>query len=219
MASTAGGTAVQRTEGARSILSSAEGYSLFQELAGATRLRRWLAEHFWKIAPGSKVVDIGCGPGVVLPFLPPEIEFVGFDPSARYIELANRRFASRPRTTFLCGVAADFLEDARFQEADVVLCNGVLHHLDDREASEVLRFARRVLKVGGAFRCLEACYLVHQGRISRWITGLDRGANIRYEQEWKTLMGGVFDPYITRITTNLIRLPYIHILLEGFKPK
>jgi SAM-dependent methyltransferase len=209
---------VERTEGARRVLSSGLGYSLFQQMIGANGLRAWLAANFWKIPPGSRVIDIGCGPGDVLPFLPSDIEYVGFDPSAPYIRLAERRFAGRPRVTFLRGVVRDFAADPRFQDADLVLCNGVLHHLDDREASEVLALARKMLKAGGAFRCLEASYLVHQGRLSRWLMGLDRGANIRCEAEWKALMGGVFDSYLTRIATGLIRFPYVHILMEGMKP-
>jgi SAM-dependent methyltransferase len=207
---------MQRTDGTRRILSSALGYSLFQELIGAAGLRRWLASNVWKISPGSKVVDFGCGPGDVLPFLPSDVEYVGFDPSAPYISQAERRFGARPRVTFLRGVAGDFADDPRFRDADVVLCNGVLHHLDDHEVSAVLAFARRSLKVGGAFRCVEPCYLIHQGRVSRWLMGLDRGAEIRFEEEWKALLGGVFDRYSTRITTNLIRLPYVHILMEAF---
>src|ERR1051326_4654500 len=139
---------MQRTDGTRRILSSALGYSLFQELIGAAGLRRWLASNVWKISPGSKVVDFGCGPGDVLPFLPSDVEYVGFDPSAPYISQAERRFGARPRATFL--------------------------------------------------------------------RGLDRGAEIRFEEEWKALLGGVFDRYSTRITTNLIRLPYVHILMEAF---
>ena len=210
---------MQRTDGLHRVLTSATVYSLFQSLVGAPRLRSWLAEHFWQIRSGYKVVDIGCGPGDVLPYLPEGIEYIGFDPSEAYITLATSRFADRPGTTFLRGIAADFANDPRFREADVVLCNGVLHHLDDREVEGVLRFAHDILKPGGAFRCLEACFLEHQALLSRWIMGLDRGGNIRGEAAWRDLLRGCFDPFRTEVKTDLLRLPYVHILLEGIKPR
>lgn len=208
---------MQRTDGVRRILSSATGYSLFQDLAGAGKLRRWLSTHFWRIPPESKVVDVGCGTGDVLSFLPDAVTYLGFDPSEPYIREASRRFANRTRTTFLHGVAPDFRNDPRFKDTDVVLCNGVLHHLDEREASGLLGFARHILRDGGRFLGTEPCYLMHQSRLSRWIMRLDRGANIRYEEEWKQLVSGVFPRYSSGITTNLIRLPYVHILLKGTK--
>ena len=206
---------MERTDGARRLLSSGLGYRLFQKLAGADRLRRWLAANFWRVGPRDRVVDIGCGPGVVIPYLPPGISYVGFDPSLEYIAAARARYGDRPNVSFIHGTVREAIGAEGVTGADVVLCNGVLHHLNDQESLEVLGFARDALKSGGAFRGLEATYLTHQGRFSRWLTGLDRGQHVRTEAAWQELMRAAFPAFHTRIATRLIHLPYIHILLEG----
>lgn len=207
---------MERTGGVHSILSSAGVYSLFQALVGANRAKEWLASHFWHVKPGLRVVEIGCGPGDVVPYLPADAEYLGYDPSEQYIRRAAQRFARRPRTTFVRGITSDIAGDPRFQAADLVLCNGTLHHLDDREAREVLRFACSILRHGGFFQGSEPCYLAHQTSASRRTMRLDRGDNIRTEGAWKHLMQDIFPHSRTGIATGLIRLPYVHILLEGW---
>jgi SAM-dependent methyltransferase len=205
----------ERTGGLRRLLGIAGVYSLFQSAVGAARAKRWLAGSFWRVPSGGKVVEVGCGPGDVVPFLPPDAEYVGFDPSPRYIARARERFAARPRTTFLPGVAAELAAREELHDADVVLCNGVLHHLDDREAAEVLQLARTILKPGGSFRGSEPCFVAKQSRLSRRIMELDRGGHIRTEAAWTALIGEVFPVHRAIVKRGLIRLPYVHVLLEG----
>jgi len=205
---------LQRDGGIRGLLSLATLYSLFQYLVGAGSARKWLAERIWQIQPHARVVDVGCGPGDVVECLPPDVAYAGFDISERYIYQAQERFKHRPLTVFAAGTAAAISDDIRFHGADLVLCNGVLHHLDDSEVESVFRFANRALKDDGVFVAIEPCYLVHQGRASRWIMKRDRGANIRTEDEWKRIVSDGFAYSRTHIATNLLRLPYVHVVIE-----
>ena len=206
---------MQDETGLRKALSSGRVYSWFQSVVGAGRTRRWLATNAWKCTGDEMVVDIGCGTGDMLEQLPPGIRYVGIDISAAYIERARKRFGARGR--FLVGTAETVLEDAGSEllGADLVVCNGLLHHLDDREVIGVLQLAAAVLRPNGRFVAFEPTYLQHQPSLARWIMGQDRGRNIRTDAEWRELVLRVFPDATARILTGLLRLPYTHVLLEG----
>ena len=206
---------MQVETGLRKALSSGRIYSWFQTAVGAKRARRWLAANVWKCHGGEKVVDIGCGTGDVLEQLPATVRYVGIDISAAYIELARQRFGEQ--ATFLVGTAGAFLERGTsvLDGTDLVVCNGLLHHLGDDEVLEVLQLAATILRPNGRFVALEPTYLQHQPTVSRWIMDQDRGRNIRTDAEWSELARRVFPDSSARILTGLLRLPYTHVVLES----
>ncbi len=189
-------------------------YSLFQNLIGAQQARSWWIRECFRPQAGEKVIDIGCGPGDILELLP-QVDYYGLDISERYIVEARRRYAGRG--VFLHGDTRACAADERLRGADLVMCAGVLHHLDDAEAEQTLSFARTNLKPGGRFVAVEPCLLTHQSGASRWIMARDRGRNIRREDAWRELLRGVFPDHTTTVMTGMIRLPYIHIALAGRK--
>jgi len=205
----------QDDRGFKKLLAHTRLYDFFQNhILGGRKARRWLATNFWKLKGGETVVDLGCGSGTVLEYMPKDIDYLGVDISENYIQAARQRFSHRGR--FFLGTVRDFLnqEDQRSGSVDMVLCNGLLHHLPDDEAIEVLELSKRILKPKGRLVCLEATYLERQTRMSKWIVSTDRGTCVRSEQEWKNLVGRTFDNYSTWILTGLIRIPYTHIVIE-----
>jgi len=205
----------QDDRGLKKLLTHTRLYDFFQNhVLGGKKARTWLAKNFWRLRGGETVIDLGCGSGTVLEYLPEDIDYLGVDISENYVRAARQRFSERGR--FFLGSVGDFLnqDDQRKGTADVVLCNGLLHHLPDDEAIEVLELSKRIMKPDGRLVCLEATYLAHQTRISKWIVSTDRGRCVRSEQEWKDLLGRVFNCYSTWILTGLIRIPYTHIVIE-----
>lgn len=199
----------------KNLLSISQVYDFFQHtILGGRQARAWLARTFWKSKAGERIVDIGCGSGAVLDFLPRDSDYLGIDISERYIGTARKKYSGN--RTFFLGTAQDFLsqDDSRLNNTDLVLLNGLLHHLPDDQATEVLEISKQLLKPGGRLVCLEATYLARQTRLSKWIVSTDRGRFIRSEQEWKRLVGQTFDRYDTTILTGLIRIPYTHIVIE-----
>jgi len=96
--------------------------------------------------PGGKVLDVGCGPGVMAPaMIGRGCDFWGVDPSPKMIEICRSRFAENDRIHFLSGDAMGLgLPDDFF---DAVLCMGVIDALRDRHRA--VREMLRVLKPGG----------------------------------------------------------------------
>lgn len=204
----------QDDSGLKRLLTIPRFYEVFQRFLGGDGARKWLARNFWKPTSGEVIVDIGCGSGHILKFLPLDIEYLGIDISEEYIRSARRRFSTRGK--FFLGTAHDFVSqhDSYCGSADLVLCNGLLHHLSDSEALEVVELSKQIMKPGGRLVCLEAAFLARQTLVSKWILNSDRGRHIRSEQEWKKLFGQAFESYSTHILTGLLRIPYTHIVIE-----
>ncbi|KZL65562.1 methyltransferase domain-containing protein [Colletotrichum incanum] len=100
------------------------------------------------VAPGERVLDVGCGPGNltahIADLIGPDGSVVGIDPSPERIALARER--TRPSLRFHEGRAEDL---SRFAAAsfDVVYINSTLHWVQDQPTAAV-EFAR-VLRPGG----------------------------------------------------------------------
>ena len=120
------------------------------------------------------------------------VEYVGLDISDIYIQAARAKFKTRGGAKFLSGSVEDWTRDPLTYEADLVLTNGVLHRVDDDDAKKILEFTCRALKDNGRFIFYEPCYLIWQSGISAYFMSLDRGQNIRTEQQWKELASSIF---------------------------
>ena len=60
----------QVTQGIRSVLSIPFVYRLFGQLIGGASWRRRFVNEYIRPQQGDRILDIGCGPGVLVPYLP-----------------------------------------------------------------------------------------------------------------------------------------------------
>jgi len=187
-------------------------YDFFQNAIGTRQARQWLQQNFWRLRAGDKIVDVGCGTGDILNFIPAGVDYIGFDINEKYIVNARKKYGAKGE--FLIGDVSQFRTNSRFFNADLVTCNGVLHHLDTPHLIQVMEFAKGILRPRGRMVCIEPCFLIHQGMLSKWLMKQDRGAYIRYEDEWKQTVGQVFAQTKTYVLTGLVRFPFVHILIE-----
>lgn len=198
----------------RALLSDPRVYEAFQRLVGAKRGRQRLVRDVIRPGPAARLLDIGCGPGGLLAELPPDVDYVGFDGSAEYIEAARKRFGVRG--VFVHGlVTPDWSWDAT-DRFDRVVAIGVLHHLDDESARALLRTAASLLRPGGCFVSLDPTRTAHQNPLARRLVDRDRGEYVRSPDGYRALACDVFDPLEVSVRTDLLRIPYTHVTMCGF---
>ncbi len=202
----------QKTDGLHAILSTPTMYDFLQSLLGAGKSRRRLVREYIRPESGSILLDIGCGTGELLPFLPAGIDYHGFDLSQRYIDAARQRHTNRG--TFECMDIADYCPPEGGQAADIVLAIGVLHHLDDEIAVKLLQTAHDQLRPGGRFISLDGTLVPGQSPIARKLVLQDRGQNIRTPEGYASLARKAFDQVESHIRTDMIYVPYTHCILE-----
>ncbi len=166
--------------------------------------------------PEARVLDIGCGLADILDFLPDSCRYVGFDANPDYIRRA-RELHPRRNATFTCALVAEATLEGP-GSWDLVLANGVLHHLDDGEAGALFRLAYAALREGGRLVTLDGAYAEGQSRVARWLLARDRGRFVRSPAAYEALARAVFPRVDSRLEHGMLRFPYTHLIMTCAKP-
>lgn len=193
----------------RNLLSIPTVYTSFVRVVCGDGHLRYVTEYVRHQA-GDRILDIGCGPADILKQLE-GVEYVGLDSNPAYIDSARKRYGHR--ATFLCEEVGRNTFNG-FSSFDIVLAHGLVHHLNDDEATGFFQLARSVLRSGGRLVTADGCYLEGQSPIARFLLSIDRGDFVRSRDQYVSLASTAFPDVKTSILHNLIRIPYTHIIME-----
>jgi SAM-dependent methyltransferase len=193
------------------ILSSAPVYKLAMNLLGRSSAQEFHVTKHIRARAGDKIIDLGCGPCEYLNCLP-AVDYIGIDFEPNYIDDAKKKFGNKG--TFVCQNIAD-LQPNSYSDADIVITTGVLHHLDDDQASHLLELARSFLKPDGRFISYDGCFLEEdQHPIDRWMLDNDRGKFVRKKSGYVNLAREKFSIVDAYVYSDLLRIPYTIIVME-----
>jgi cyclopropane fatty-acyl-phospholipid synthase-like methyltransferase len=193
----------------RSVLAIPAAYNLWWRAVGGPAWAKVLVGQYIQPRAGARILEIGCGPGTIAGYLP-DSEYVGFDMSSKYIEIARKRF---PQAQFICERVSQF-SLSKQQSFDAVLALGVVHHLDDQEARQLFQIAYDALKSGGKLITFDGVWTNDQSPAARWLLARDRGEHVRNEGEYVNIASQVFANVKASVRHDLIRIPYSHLILE-----
>ena len=185
-------------------------YRLWQSLIGSAKARNYFLKTYLNDLKGKSLLDIGCGPGNMLPFLK-GAEYHGVDLSIKYIDFAQNKYGERGR--FYCAGAGDPLPFDN-QSFDIVICMAILHHISDAEAEKMIACCCKILKPGGRLVTLDNVYTHDQSVAARYLISKDRGAYVRDKSGYIDLVGKYFPNVKADIRHDLYRIPYTLIMLE-----
>jgi cyclopropane fatty-acyl-phospholipid synthase-like methyltransferase len=193
----------------RRVLAIPAAYQLWWNVVGGPALAKVLVNDYIQPNAGARILEIGCGPGTIFGYLP-QSDYLGFDLSPEYIDLARRRF---PKARFVCERVSQF-SLANEHNFDVVLALGIVHHLEDAEARQLFQIAYDALKPGGKLVTQDGVWTDDQSPAARWLLARDRGEHIRNERGYLGIASQVFSDINPSIRHDLLRIPYTHLILE-----
>ncbi len=193
----------------RSVLAVPAAYNLWWKMVGGPAVVKAVVTEYVQPRAGARILEIGCGPGTILGYLP-DCDYEGFDISPRYIEMARKRF---PHARFFCERVSRFslVDHHRF---DTVLALGVVHHLDEQEATQLFQIAYDALNTGGKLVTVDGVFADDQSTAARWLLARDRGEYVRSETEYVKIASQVFGRVRTTVRHDLLRIPYTHLIME-----
>jgi 2-polyprenyl-3-methyl-5-hydroxy-6-metoxy-1,4-benzoquinol methylase len=120
------------------------------------------------LAPGARILDLGCGTGNLLTWVTrhPELAAVGVDGSPSQLEIARRNL---PNVEFVCSDGLEYLRDNP-DAFDGIFCTDVLEHIPGTDLCiEWVQTARAALRPGGFFVCRGPNAASITGGYSRYI--------------------------------------------------
>lgn len=194
----------------RQILEHPFLYTTYQKLVGGYRARKLFVQNNLNIKSGDKLLDIGCGPGDILDFLP-EVDYTGLDMDEKYIERAKKKYSHRG--DFFCQ-GVDDLQLNLSNNYDKVICTGVLHHLDYNQCIKLMQYAKDALKTNGVFISFDGVFIENQNKIAKYFLKKDRGQFIRTTPEYLKLAKEIFNNVDYTIDESYFKIPYTSIIMS-----
>jgi SAM-dependent methyltransferase len=196
--------------GLRSILAMPFVYNFFQDLVGARRARREFVAKYVQAAIHENILDIGCGTCEILRYLP-DINYYGIDISRDYIEAAKKLYGDKGQ--FMAEEISESMLKT-LPKFDKVIAIGLIHHLNDSEAVELFQVVKLSLRSGGKFIAMDPCLTGDgQSKSAQFMINLDRGRNVRNPVDYKRLASGSFVNATAYLRSDLLNIPYEHIII------
>jgi len=202
----------QITTGLRSILNWPRAYDLLMSALGADHFRQVFIDQYVDPQPNDRILDVGCGTGTIVAFLPRGVHYLGLDLSPDYIAAAKIRFGDRGN--FRVGNVNALRLDPH-DRFDVALAVGLLHHLNDREVESLLGAVHDLLKSNGCFVTVDNCFTDDQSPVARALIRRDRGRNVRTPNGYERFFSAVFGNVTSEVRHDLLRVPYTHVIIKA----
>lgn len=184
-------------------------FDLYQGLVGENAAKRDFVRNRVRPFSGMRALDIGCGTGGIVSFLPDDCQVVGIDISEAYINVARLRFGSRAK--FILGDASDPAINLG-EQFDVAYAYGVFHHIPDDALTSLLEGVTARLKPGGRIVAADPTLTPGQSAVSTFIVRHDRGRFVRSPEELSKLLAAYAPTFEVRHDT--LRIPFARIFSE-----
>jgi SAM-dependent methyltransferase len=156
-------------------------------------------------------MDVGCGNGRLLDFLPESVIYTGYDFNPDYIRNANAKYGNGKRKASF--FVADINTTPDLAKADFVFVMGVLHHLTDESCVKLLQSAYKHLNPGGMVITVDPVFVEKQNAIARRIIKADRGTCVRFPDGYLELSKGTFSDTEHFVLKNVTNIPYNHMII------
>ena len=199
----------QRISSLYRLVTFPRAYAGLQDLLRRSNGRGRFLDEIVRSKPGMKVLDVGCGPASLFPYLA-GARYTGIDLNPKSIEHAKILYGDRGR--FLVGDVARGLPDD-VVDFDLIIVSALLHHLDDAQAQALFSRLASRLKPEGRIVTIDNVWLPKQHFIAKMANRLDSGLNVRTPEQYTNLVAHLPLRVEQRIYRDLLRIPYDHFCM------
>lgn len=199
----------QRTSNLYRLVTIPRIYSAFQELLGGVKSTQRFIREIVRPAPGMTVLDVGCGPAPLFPYLQ-DVDYTGIDLNQRSIDHARALYGNRGR--FFAGDVSNGIPGSN-SNFDLIIVSGLLHHLDDDQAGRLFASLVGLLKPLGRIVTFDNVWLPRQNPIAKLVNALDSGMNVRTPAEYVSLLDDLPLHVEQRVYRDMLRIPYDHFCM------
>lgn len=138
---------------------------------------------------GSRVLELGCGTGLLARFFDPEV-YVGIDSDPTRIAAARE---ASPGHSFIVGDASK-MSGAELAQFDLAMCHGLIHHVDDEGVERIKQTLRDAAKERGkpfGFLAIEAVLPdpAWKNPVGFLLAKCDRGRHVRTITRLREIFG------------------------------
>ena len=200
-----------KSTGIRRVLNLSIAYEAFQYLIGDHKLYRRIIQMLPSLE-NKTLLDIGCGSGRFLDFIPESVRYIGYDFNGDYIRKASLKYADRKAEFFV----ADINEDPDLPKGDIAVAIGVLHHLTDNDCRKFMTSVKNRLNPGGIFLTADPVFVPGQGYLARKIIKADRGQCVRTIDGYLELGKNIFRDTEYKALKNVTNIPYDHLVIKNY---
>lgn len=190
-------------------------FNFFEKLMGARRPRKRFVDNFVKPTANENILDIGCGTGELLDFFPDNINYLGIDNNPEYIDFAKKKY--NYKGNFICSDINNKNNLIKNNYYDVVMCAGVIHHLDDISSKNLLKKSLEFLKKGGRFVSFDPVLVPNQKFLSKLLVQNDRGNYVRNVEKYENLISEIYENYKIFQKNDLHYYNYDILIMTAYK--
>ena len=201
-----------KTSGILKIIDLSYIYDLIQFIAGSPRGSKKFLEPVFEFSKNNKnvrILDIGCGTGRIVKYLPSNVNYVGWDFNSNYIIKAQNLFGKK-NIDFIC-LDINNSSPKSNNKYDFVFLGGVLHHLDDISAKKIFQTVIDNLDTNGTLLTVDPTFVTNQNLIAKFIISQDRGKSVRTSKEMRNIQKEYFRSIEHTLIHNLGNIPYDHL--------
>jgi len=192
----------QKTSGIYNFFSYPLFYSLTQKIMSGEAQRSKIVRNV--IKENSNVLDIGCGTAKIIESIPP-VNYYGYDISKVYIKHAKKKYYSS-KIKFFCKRFTQS-EIKKLPKFDYVLLFGIIHHLNDREVSNLFLLLKKILKQKGKLLTCDPVFIKKQNILAKFLLNNDVGDNIRNKNGYLKLFNKHFKKIKSKLNVQKL-IPY-----------
>lgn len=152
-----------------------------------------------------RVLEVGCSLGNVSSVFTqyPEIEFTGVDIDPVVITYSQKSFKNFSNFSFICADLRDYAKLGK--KFDLILFPGILHHVDDQLAIELLESATTMLAKDAPLIVIDPVLPEKSDPLFHHLfLKLEQGQYLRYHEQMITLLGKVKNTRLTLVEKHLM---------------